>query len=120
MILQMFGSIAGSESLVLAFDETTHVNVVMAEAPHGTAPALEGKNVANPMAMILAGAALLSYVETPSADRASRAIYESCFEAVYDRQATTDLGGSLSTTAFTDEVIERVKSKLEVWSGLGS
>ncbi len=118
MILQMFGSIAGSESLVLAFDETTHVNVVMAEAPHGTAPALEGKNVANPMAMILAGAALLSYVETPQADGASRAIYESSFEAVYDGQATTDLGGSLSTTAFTDEVIERVKSKLEVWSGL--
>ena len=34
---------------------------VMAEAAHGTAPALKGKNVANPMAMILAGAALLGY-----------------------------------------------------------
>ncbi len=31
----------------------------MAEAAHGTAPALEGKDVANPMAMILAAAALL-------------------------------------------------------------
>jgi isocitrate/isopropylmalate dehydrogenase len=81
---------------------------------------LEGKNIANPMAMILAGAALLSYVETPQADRASRAIYESSFEAVYDGKATTDLGGSLSTTAFTDEVIQRIGSKLEVWSGLRS
>lgn len=120
MVLQMFGSIAGAESLVLAFDETTRVNVVMAEAPHGTAPALEGKNIANPMAMILAGAALLSYVETPRAERASRAIYESTFEAVYDGEATPDLGGGLSTTAFTDEVIQRVQSKLEVWSGLRS
>ena len=36
--------------------------VVMTEAPHGTAPALEGKDIANPMAMILAagGAAALS------------------------------------------------------------
>jgi isocitrate dehydrogenase (NAD+) len=118
MILQMFGSIAGAESLVLAFNDELHVEVVMAEAPHGTAPALEGKNIANPMAMILAGAALLSYVETPAAERASRAIYESAFEAVYDGEATTDLSGSLSTTAFTDEVIQRVKSKLEVWSGL--
>ena len=58
MVLQMFGSIAGSESLVLAFDDNSQVKVVMAEAPHGTAPALEGKNLANPMAMILAGAAL--------------------------------------------------------------
>jgi len=34
----------------------------MAEAPHGTAPGLKGKNIANPMAMILAGAAVLHYV----------------------------------------------------------
>lgn len=120
MILQMFGSIAGSESLVLAFDKEIHVKVAMAEAPHGTAPALEGKNIANPMAMILAGAAILNYMDVPKAERASRAIYESAFEAVYEGKATTDLTGSLSTTAFTDEVIEGVKSKLEVWSGLGN
>jgi isocitrate/isopropylmalate dehydrogenase len=118
MILQMFGSIAGAESLVLAFDETIRVEVVMAEAPHGTAPALEGKNIANPMAMILAGAALLTYFETPEADQASRAIYESIFEAVYSGNATTDLGGGMSTTEFTDDVIQRVGAKLEVWSGL--
>ncbi len=118
MILQMFGSIAGAESLVLAFDESTHVQVVMAEAPHGTAPALEGKNIANPMAMILAGAALLTYFETAEADQASRAIYESTFEAVHSGNATTDLGGSLSTIEFTDDVIQRIGAKLEVWSGL--
>jgi isocitrate dehydrogenase (NAD+) len=66
MILQRFGSIAGSESLVLAFDDTTRVNVVMAEALHGTAPALEGKNIANPVAMTLAGAALPSYITNPA------------------------------------------------------
>lgn len=119
LILQMFGSIAGSESLVLAFDETaTQGQAVMAEAPHGTAPALEGKDVANPMAMILAIAALLSYVPGRSAERASRAIYESTFEALSDGQATTDLGGGIGTTAFTDEVIRRVGNKLEVWSAL--
>jgi len=118
MVLQMFGSIAGAESLVLAFDETVQISVVLAEAPHGTAPALEGKNIANPMAMILAGAALLTYIQTPQAGQASRAIYESVFEAVSAGKATTDLGGSLSTSEFTDEVIQRVRAKLEVWSGL--
>ena len=118
MVLQMFGSIAGSESLVLAFDETYHIKTVMTEAPHGTAPALEGKNIANPMAMILAGAAILSYIQSPQADTASRAIYESIFEAVYAGKATTDLGGRLSTTEFTDEVIQRVRAKLEVWRDL--
>ena len=119
LILQMFGSIAGSESLVLAFDESaTQVKAMMAEAPHGTAPALEGKDVANPMAMILALAALLSYVPGKGAEHASRAIYESTFEAISDGKATTDLGGGLGTTAFTDEVTRRAGNKLEVWSAL--
>ena len=42
---------------MIAIDETGKVTCVMAEAPHGTAPALQGKNVANPMAMILAAPA---------------------------------------------------------------
>jgi isocitrate dehydrogenase (NAD+) len=120
MVLQMFGSIAGSESLVLAFNDPTHIKVVMTEAPHGTAPALEGKNIANPMAMILAGAAILSYIESPKTEQVSRAVYESVFEAAHDGKTTTDLGGRLSTTEFTDEVIRRVRTKLEVWRGLRS
>jgi isocitrate/isopropylmalate dehydrogenase len=120
LVLQMFGTIAGSESLVLGFDDTgTQVKVVMAEAPHGTAPSLQGKNIANPMAMILAGAALLTYFGSADADRASRAIYESVFEAVFEGLKTSDLGGQSTTSEFTDEIIRRVKSKLEVWSSLG-
>jgi isocitrate/isopropylmalate dehydrogenase len=120
MVLQMFGSIAASASLVLAFDEAMHAKIVMAEAPHGTAPALEGKNIANPMAMILAGAELLSYIQAPKAEQASRAIHEAVFEAVHAGHVTTDLGGRMATTEFTDEVIQRVQAKLEVWSGLRS
>jgi isocitrate/isopropylmalate dehydrogenase len=126
MILQMFGSIAGAESLLLSFEEPgqgerdiPQVKVVMSEAPHGTAPALEGKNIANPMAMILAGAAVLNYVETREAERAGRAIYEAVFETLQEGHATPDLGGSLSTTEFTDEIIRRVETKLEVWATLG-
>ncbi len=119
LVLQMFGSIAGSESLVLGFDENFGVKVVMAEAPHGTAPGLFQKNVANPLAMILAGAALLTYAGSAEADRASRAIYESAFEAIYDGIATADLGRHAGTAEFTDEVIKRVRKKLEVWETLG-
>jgi len=119
LVLQMFGSIAGSESLVLGFDQDFHVKVVMAEAPHGTAPGLFRKNVANPLAMILAGAALLTYVGSAEAERASRAIYESALEAIYDGLSTADLGHHASTTDFTDEVIKRVRKKLEVWETLG-
>ncbi|MGZ3505010.1 MAG: isocitrate/isopropylmalate family dehydrogenase [Vulcanimicrobiaceae bacterium] len=124
LVMQLFGSIAGAESTLLAFEPSSDLAqalkpaVVMAEAPHGTAPRLQGKNVANPMAMILAVAALLSYIEDKRAQNASRAIYESTLEAVHEGIATADLGGSSSTTEFTDAVIERVKRKLDVWSTL--
>ena len=118
LVMQMFGSIAGAESTLLAFDEAGAVEVAMTEAPHGTAPALEGKNVANPTAMIMAVASLLSYMKEEDARRASRAIYEAALEAVSDGVRTTDLGGHASTSDFTAEVIRRVKTKVEVWSAL--
>jgi isocitrate/isopropylmalate dehydrogenase len=121
LVLQMYGSIAGSESLVLGFDEdAARVSVVMAEAPHGTAPSLQGKNLANPMGMILAGAALLGYIGAAAADQASRAIYEAVFEALSQGVATVDLGGPTTTSEFTDDIIRRVGSKLDVWATLGA
>jgi isocitrate/isopropylmalate dehydrogenase len=117
-VLPLFGSIAGSESLLVAFeDETFEPSAIMAEAAHVTAPSLEGKNVANPMAMILAGAALLSHGSEP-AQQAGRAIRESCLEAVHAGSRTSDLGGHLGTTEFTDDVIARVRAKLDVWASL--
>ncbi|HET6944722.1 MAG TPA: isocitrate/isopropylmalate family dehydrogenase, partial [Gaiellaceae bacterium] len=117
LVLPLFGSIAGSESLLVAFEDDFEPSAIMAEAAHGTAPSLEGKNVANPMAMILAGAALLSYGDE-EAQEAGRAIREACLEAVAAGRRTFDLGGHLGTTEFTDEVIARTEAKLEVWAAL--
>jgi isocitrate/isopropylmalate dehydrogenase len=117
LVLPLFGSIAGSESLLIALDEQLMPRTVMAEAAHGTAPSLRGKDVANPMAMILAGAALLAYGDE-EAQQAGRAIREACLEAVADGIRTADLGGYAGTTEFTDEVIRRTRQKLEIWSAL--
>jgi isocitrate dehydrogenase (NAD+) len=117
LVLPLFGSIAGSESLLVAFEADFEPAAIMAEAAHGTAPALQGKNVANPMAMILAGAALLSHAGE-NAQRAGRAVREACLEAVAAGKRTSDLGGDLGTSEFTDEVISRVRQKLDVWATL--
>ncbi|MFN2629310.1 MAG: isocitrate/isopropylmalate family dehydrogenase [Gaiellaceae bacterium] len=117
LVLPLFGSIAGSESLLVAFGEDYAPTAIMAEAAHGTAPSLTGKNVANPMAMILAGAALLSSAGD-EAQRVGRAIREACLEAAADGVRTADLGGHAGTTEFTDEVVRRTRSKLEVWAAL--
>jgi isocitrate/isopropylmalate dehydrogenase len=117
LVLPLFGSIAGSESMLIALDEQLNPQAIMAEAAHGTAPSLQGKDVANPMAMILAAAALLAY-GGEQAQTASRAIREACLEAVADGIRTADLAGHAGTTEFTDEVIRRTRSKLEVWAAL--
>jgi isocitrate/isopropylmalate dehydrogenase len=112
-VLQLFGSIAGAESLLLSFDADFHQQVVMAEAPHGTAPRLFGKNLANPMAMILAVGSLLEhFLNDEEAHQAARAIQESTFEVVAAGTKTVDLGGDCSTTEFTNAVIAEVKRRL--------
>ena len=117
LVLPLFGSIAGSESMLVAFQgDELEPTALMAEAAHGTAPSLEGKNVANPMAMILAAAALLA--QTTTGASAGRAIRESALEAVAQGVRTADLGGHASTTEYTDEVIARTRTKLEVWTTL--
>jgi isocitrate dehydrogenase (NAD+) len=123
LVMPMFGSIAGAESVLLAFGEDFAPRVAMAEAPHGTAPALEGKDIANPMAMILAGAAVLQQAADnghEGAEAASRAIYEGVLEATASGVRTPDLGGHATTTEFTDDVIGRVRTKLDVWASLPS
>jgi isocitrate/isopropylmalate dehydrogenase len=125
LVLPMFGSIAGAESVLLAFDDDYRTRVAMAEAPHGTAPALEGKDVANPLAMILACGAVLRYAgdqagvdDGAAAERASRAIYDAALETVAAGIKTPDLGGHARTSEFTEEVRARVRTKLDARSAL--
>jgi isocitrate dehydrogenase (NAD+) len=122
LVLPMYGSIAGAESILLSFDDDYNTMVAMAEAPHGTAPSLQGKDLANPLAMILACGAVLHYASEkhgPALDRLSRAVYEAALETVASGVKTFDLGGDTGTTDFTTAVIERIATKQEVWSSLG-
>jgi isocitrate dehydrogenase (NAD+) len=111
LVLPLFGSIAGSESLLVGFGDDYVPRVIVAEAAHGTAPSLQGKDVANPMAMILAAAAVLGYADG-EAGRVSQAIRDACLEAVAEGVRTADLGGHAGTGEFTDEVIRRTRAKL--------
>lgn len=112
LVMQLFGSLAGAESLVLSFDESFRPRVVMAEAPHGTAPKLMGKDVANPMAMILAAATVLTYFPGEEARRAGRLIHEATLEVVAGGVRTLDIGGDTGTADFTDAVIAATRNRL--------
>ncbi len=73
------------------------------EAVHGTAPDIAGKNIANPGALVLASCLLLDHIgDHGRATRVRQAFTKTVREG---KVVTRDLGGTASTTAFTDAVI---------------
>ncbi len=111
LVLALFGSLAGAESLILRYGPSReHPEIVVAEAPHGTAPTLEGKNVANPMAMILALASVLHYAEDPRAVSAATRIRTSVDTVLLQGIRTSDLGGTATTSSFVDAVLDTLRA----------
>jgi isocitrate dehydrogenase (NAD+) len=83
-------------------------DAAMFEAVHGTAPDIAGKDLANPMAMILSAVLMLRHIdECDAADRVDAALSE----VLADKKAITrDLGGTAGTKAFTQAIVDRLKS----------
>jgi len=75
----------------------------MFEAVHGSAPDIAGKGVANPAALILAGAMLCEHVGQDEAAVRTREAVERVLQAGDVR--TPDLGGESTTGEFTDAVV---------------
>jgi len=79
----------------------------MFEAVHGSAPDIAGKNLANPMAMILSAMMLLRYIEeTAAATRIERAVETVLREKKY---VTRDLGGNAGTREMTQAIVDKLK-----------
>jgi len=77
------------------------------EAVHGSAPDIAGKNVSNPMALIFSSLIMLRYLgENKAADNIMNSV---CDVLKEKKKITRDLGGTASTTEFTDEVVRKVE-----------
>ena len=73
------------------------------EAVHGSAPDIAGKNIANPTALLLASAMMLDYLGiNDQSERLRKAIRSVIGQG---QQTTPDLGGTATTTEYTDAVI---------------
>lgn len=75
------------------------------EPVHGSAPDLAGKGLVNPVAMLLTTALMLRELGDESA---AQTIERAVEAAVQAGKTTRDLGGSLSTTQATDEILSRM------------
>jgi isocitrate dehydrogenase (NAD+) len=100
----LIGSIGLGDSSNYSFDEAGDTHVAMFDPAGGTAPDIAGKDLCNPSAALLSLANLLLYVGEAEAGARVRA---AVLEAIASGRSTSDIGGKLSTTEFTSEVLRR-------------
>lgn len=105
----LIGSLGLGDSTSLAFDEQGRVTLAMFDPAGGTAPDIAGKDLANPTAALLSLANLLAHVGEV---RAGKELREVLHRAIADGRTTRDIGGKLSTSAFTAEIAQRLTERL--------
>ena len=87
--------------------------IAMAQATHGSAPDIAGKNVANPYAMIMSGKMLFDWLamrkHVDEGIKASRLIEKAVERVIGEKiSLTRDLGGTASTQQMGDAVVEAI------------
>lgn len=82
------------------------------EAVHGSAPDIAGKDIANPLALLMSGVMMLQYLaddrNDPRCSAAAARIEQAYLQTLQDGAMTRDLGGPLGTQDFARAVIERL------------
>ncbi len=88
-------------------------STAMAQAVHGTAPDIAGKNIANPCALTLSAALLMRWFYQKSNADGFRVAADRIETAIQDTigagRATQDLGGKETTESFADAVVGTIE-----------
>jgi 3-isopropylmalate dehydrogenase len=84
----------------------------MAQAAHGSAPDIAGRNIADPIGMILSGALLLEWLGAKHGDaataQAGQRIEQAIDAVLVAGIRTTDLGGTTKTSEFAEAIAEEL------------
>lgn len=79
---------------------------MLAEAVHGTAPDIAGKNAANPTALLMSSLMMLRHMDLR---KEAELIDQSVLDVLKEGKVRTgDIGGSATTTEYTDAIIRRM------------
>jgi 3-isopropylmalate dehydrogenase len=102
-----------SGSLGMAASLNAGADHAMAQAAHGSAPDIAGRDAANPFSLVLSAAMLLAWhgrrVKIGAFEKAAAAIDEAVEASVAARQSTRDIGGALGTQAAGAAVAARLQ-----------
>jgi 3-isopropylmalate dehydrogenase len=103
----LVGGLGLAPGLCVGYDQA------MAQATHGSAPDIAGKNLANPYAMILSGKMLFDWLgrkhDEPKAVEAAKLIDKAVDEVISDAShLTADLGGTVGTREMGDAIVKKI------------
>ena len=104
----LIGSIGTGASGNFSFTENDEVDIAMFDPSGGTAPDIAGQNKCNPTAILLAFGMLLDHIDRYDVGHELRL---AILSAIADGACTGDIGGSLGTREFTQEILDRLKDK---------
>ncbi|MFD4638163.1 isocitrate/isopropylmalate dehydrogenase family protein [Lentzea sp. NPDC058436] len=112
ILSDLAGEIAGSLGIAASVNSSdTHA---MAQAAHGSAPDIAGKDAANPIAMIHSGAMLLDWLagrhDDPRLRDAAARVEAGVTATVVSGTSTRDLGGTASCSGFTQAVVTAIET----------
>ena len=110
ILSDLTGELVGS--LGLAPSINTNSKMGMAQAAHGSAPDIAGKNIANPVGIILSTVMLMEWLSAHHNDAGLKEVAalmeKAVFQTMEEGTKTRDLKGSASTTEFTAAIVANV------------
>lgn len=115
ILSDLASELSGSLGLAGSINANAETGLVCAQAQHGSAPDIQGKNVANPSSLILSAAMMLSWLGErrglPAFEAAGAEIERAVDEVLANPQSRTrDLGGTMNCDAFGARVAEAIGS----------
>lgn len=116
ILSDLASELSGSLGLAGSINANAETGRVCAQAQHGSAPDIEGQNIANPTSLILSAAMMLTWLGEQRGVsilmNAGNAIADAVDATLEDpARRTRDLGGSVNTDAFGKLVAEAVRQR---------
>lgn len=105
IISDLAAGLVGGLGIVPGANLGTHIAVF--EAVHGSAPDIAGKHLANPTALMQSAALMLNHLGEEDAARRLQGAVEWVYAE--GKHLTPDVGGTGTTTSFTDAVVRRIE-----------
>jgi isocitrate dehydrogenase (NAD+) len=78
------------------------------EAVHGSAPDIAGKNVANPLALLMSAVMMLNHIGETGTAAKIKAAYDDVLSGARLEERTRDIGGTATTEQFTQALLKRL------------